>query len=1161
MNMLPADERDRRRIREDLSRSYVVEAAAGTGKTTELVRRIAGVLRAGLAGVDTIAAVTFTEKAAGELKLRLREELERSRLEASGVERDRLDRALRLLEEARVSTIHGFCADLLREHPVEAGIDPQFAVLNEAQADALFDAAFSGWIEAQLQSPGEGVRRSLRRPPRRSFGTDEDEDGPIERLRRAGLALREWRDHPSAWRRPVFDRAGAIERLVEELEAFAQLSSAPGSTRDELYVDTEGARLRWNAIATGLVARTDLDGLEGLLIDLRHDRGFARARKGRGAGYNRQRTRAEVWDARQRLYDALGDFETLANADLAALLREDLQECLQRYEALKRAEGALDFLDLLLRARALLRDVPAVRRALRRRITHLFVDEFQDTDPLQAEILILLAGEPDADEGPGLDWRDVRPRPGALFIVGDPKQSIYRFRRADVATYREVCSWLLERGAERAELSTSFRSVPGIQRLVNAAFEPVMNGDARTLRPRYVPLTPHREDDPTQPAVVALPVPEPYGVRNVTRTAIEKSLPDAVAAFIEWLVQSSGWHVLEPDRITGRLQRVPVAARHVCLLFRRLTSWGTDVTRPYVEALEAREIPHLLVGGKSFHAREEVETLRTALAAIEYPDDELSVFGTLRGALFAIGDDVLLEYRHAAGRLHPYRVPETVPERLQPVVDALHLLRTLHQRRNSRPVPDTIADLLSATRAHVGLALRRGGEQALANVLHVADLARRYEADGGLSFRGFVEALDEASERAEAPEAPILEEGSDGVRMMTVHKAKGLEFPVVVLADMTCSLARDTADRYIAGDLCAMRLAGWAPLDLIDHEPEEIERDQAEAERIAYVAATRARDLLVIPGVGDGPFDSGWLSPLNRAIYPAAGARADRLEAPGCQLRGRDTVLWRPDPDPLLHNPVTPGLHRIPSPDGGTHDVVWWDPAALRLHVEPESGIRHAELITRDAPRALVEQTLATYREWEMQRADTIVRGSAPSMLVRTAGEWARSDEPPPDGLTLPEVTVVSLARDDAQPSGRRFGTLLHAVLAATPLDGRQEAVDELAAVQGHLLGASADEIAAAAGIARAVLAHPVLIEAAGAAQAGACHREAPVTWRTADGTLFEGVVDLAFRTGGRWVVVDFKTDRAPDTALDVYRRQVGFYAAAIARATGEPCDAMLVLL
>ncbi|HEY8535746.1 MAG TPA: 3'-5' exonuclease, partial [Vicinamibacterales bacterium] len=447
-----------------------------------------------------------------------------------------------------------------------------------------------------------------------------------------------------------------------------------------------------------------------------------------------------------------------------------------------------------------------------------------------------------------------------------------------------------------------------------------------------------------------------------------------------------------------------------------------------------------------------------------------------------------------------------------------------------------------------------------ANVLYIADLARRYEAGGGLSFRGFVEALDEAAERADAPEAPILEESSDGVRMMTVHKAKGLEFPVVILADMTCSLTRDTADRYISGDLCAMRLANWAPQDLLDHEPEEIARDQAEAERIAYVAATRARDLLVIPAVGDEPYDRGWLSPLNGAIYPAPNARAERQEAPGCPLTGRDTVLSRPDPDPFLHNPVVPGLHRLPSPDGGTHDVVWWDPAALRLRVEHDNGIRHAELITRDAPRAVVEQTLTAYREWESRRAETIVRGSAPSMRVRTAGEWARTDEPPPDGLALPDVTVVSLERGEPQPSGRRFGTLLHAVLAAAPLDGRHELVDALAAVHGHLLGASADEIAAAAGLARSVLGHPLLVEAADAARRGACHREAPVTWRSDDGTLFEGVVDLAFRNGSRWVVVDFKTDRAPAAALEAYRRQVGFYAAAIARATGEPCDAVLVL-
>ena len=197
-----ADEADRVRIRTDLAHSYVVEAAAGTGKTTVLVARIISVLASGHAGatIDKIVAVTFTEKAAGELKLRLREELEAARQREIGDRRERLEQSLRYLEEARVSTIHGFCADLLRERPVEARIDPQFQVLTEDQASRLYDLAFESWLQEQLSDPRDGVRRSLRRPARRNFGADIDEDGPVERLRRAGKALLEWRDHPARWR-------------------------------------------------------------------------------------------------------------------------------------------------------------------------------------------------------------------------------------------------------------------------------------------------------------------------------------------------------------------------------------------------------------------------------------------------------------------------------------------------------------------------------------------------------------------------------------------------------------------------------------------------------------------------------------------------------------------------------------------------------------------------------------------------------------------------------------------------------------------------------------------------------------------------------------------------------------------------------------------------
>ena len=229
---------------------------------------------------------------------------------------------------------------------------------------------------------------------------------------------------------------------------------------------------------------------------------------------------------------------------------------------------------------------------------------------------------------------------------------------------------------------------------------------------------------------------------------------------MSWLVRDSGWQVAErlPAGGAGGMApaesawtRVPVEARHICILFRRFESFGTDMTRSYVEALEARDVPHLLVGGRSLHAKEEVTTLRAALAAVEYPDDELSIFATLRGSLFAIEDAALLEYHQRFGRLHPFRLPkvpidgEAAQERFAPIVEALTALCEAHRMRNQVPVAETSGRLLETTRAQAGFVMRPGGEQALANVMHIADLARRYEAGGGLSFRGFVEQLADAA--------------------------------------------------------------------------------------------------------------------------------------------------------------------------------------------------------------------------------------------------------------------------------------------------------------------------------------------------------------------------------------------------------------------------------
>jgi ATP-dependent exoDNAse (exonuclease V) beta subunit len=265
----------------------------------------------------------------------------------------------------------------------------------------------------------------------------------------------------------------------------------------------------------------------------------------------------------------------------------------------------------------------------------------------------------------------------------------------------------------------------------------------------------------------------------------------------------------------------------------------------------------------------------------------------------------------------PTSADPALPDRLAPVVEALSLLRELHRRRNARPAEETVRELLRATRAHAGFVLRPAGEQALANAMRMVELARRYELQGGISFRGFVEQL-RADAGGDAPEAPIVEETSEGVRLMTVHRAKGLEFPVVILADVTANLTPQRPGRHVdpARGLCALGLSRWLPLDLLDHEADEMARERAEGVRVAYVAATRARDLLVVPAVGDDPFaidpdlaQSGWAAPVQRALYPAADRRRISGPAPGCPASGEDSVLRGEGEPPLAEN-VRPGQHR-----------------------------------------------------------------------------------------------------------------------------------------------------------------------------------------------------------------------------------------------------------
>ena len=443
-------------------------------------------------------------------------------------------------------------------------------------------------------------------------------------------------------------------------------------------------------------------------------------------------------------------------------------------------------------------------------------------------------------------------------------------------------------------------------------------------------------------------------------------------------------------------------------------SWESDVTRPYVEALEARGIAHVLVGGRAFHEREEVEAIRAALTAIEWPDDELSVFATLRGP-------VLRDRRRRAARVGAPlsgAKPEIgfVRGELPPVsragasstrtrrqrsrtsgrsLEALWLLQRLHRHRNyvqspgfgarcsrvgptamasertSGGVSGTLQELLAATRAHVGFALRTGGEQALANVLHIAELARQYEMGGGISFRGFVDELRVAADTAQASEAPILEEDSDGVRMMTVHKAKGLEFPIVILADLTCRLSRPDAGRWIDPDRQPLRAAssaaGRRPISCCTatKKPSATRRKAAARLRRRHACPRRARrandrrrgvrrrlarsahagDL----SVADWPSDSKPPGPgMPGVSLQGLSAHTSRRRSRQADDRRARDVCVRNRPD----EPEPESRTRIPNPEPRTpirvYSVVWWDPHVLALDADSGYGLRRDDLIAKD---------------------------------------------------------------------------------------------------------------------------------------------------------------------------------------------------------------------
>jgi ATP-dependent helicase/nuclease subunit A len=1050
-------------------------ANAGSGKTAVIVERFVRAVLEDEIDPRRILAITFTEKAAGELRERLRERF----LELG--ERG----AARAAEGAHVSTIHGFCARLLRAHPFAAGIDPDFRVLDEAEGRRLRDDAFSAALSGFLDSAARTGPAAL------ELAAAYRPDRLAKLIESAHTRLRS-RGHTAPQLPPVAPRLvdpAARERLALAHRALAdRLAGEPAN-------DT--VRKAQDALERcGALLGTDVHPMPAELDAACFRPGNVRALK--------LAETDEYLEAHAAYRAAVAD--ALA-AEAWPLLSQLLAEYGREYEARKRARSGLDFEDLELLARDLLREDASLRRAYSERFELLMVDEFQDTNPRQLEILELL----DRDN---------------LLTVGDEHQSIYGFRHADVALFRARREQL-ESSGRTASLAANFRARGPLLDVINQAF-------SREFGERFVPLADGREDARELPGpLVELLVVDERGWDGAELGELPPTRPHrhaearALAARVARLVDEEG-----------------VRPGDIAVLTRALT----DIT-VFEQALEEQGLATYVTGARGYWSAQQVRDLVAYLSALANPLDEVRMFQFLACPLGGVSSDglaVLAQGRRQAGRDVWWALEQAFcgGDGTEGLTDALPeadaaRLRELcpwfaaERAAAPRHALDELIDRAIVARNYDLHALSlRNGTRRYANVRKLLRLAREYETHEGRDLRGF---LDWVARHEEAdvpePEAPVETEGMDAVRLMSIHAAKGLEFAVVCVADTGRQGpgSSDAPDLHVGEDgrvgLKVVSLDGKG-VPALDWEPLQAEaqaRADAEERRVFYVAVTRARERLIVSGTvpkvdawpdarSNGP-PLFWLGPaLAPGIEAALAPEPGRWEAANGVLvsvvtpAGAPTSPTHPHPDGPVPMGTGPRAPEAPAPPGA--------PPLERPRPLPVATLSYSSLgLYARCP----------YRFY-LQRS-----------------------------LRLPNAEPPLEARGDAEPfSGRLRGELTHRVLEELDFDHpRAPAAGEVVALAREI-GQEIDDAHGAEVVA--------LVEAFAAsdlcrrlAQASDPKRETGFAFPLGD-VVVNGVVDVMAREGDRVLVVDYKSDRlepgedlAAHTERD-YRAQRLVYALAVLR-------------
>jgi ATP-dependent exoDNAse (exonuclease V) beta subunit len=1122
----------RKRALLDYSTTLLVEAGAGSGKTALMAGRVALMLANGIPPRDLVA-ITFTEPAAGELLERIERFV--TSLAAGTVPADlkcalgaklapdkrvAVSAAAEALNEITCTTIHGFCQQLIKPYPIEAGIDPGAVIIDPAAADLAYQELMTAWLSARL-GRARADDALGRIPPMTGLGSEDDffaellataPDDALDLIAAAAdfLRIKRTARAPSAG-----VDTGTLRALLRTIDEFTRWYTDCGiaeAATAECIADL--GRLRaaledvLSAPITGRVVIRLLCSPAPKCCHSTEPRFKAWQNKGKWqaaasqAGHSKVRGE-QLSAAAKAIYDrcsaAYGNFRAnIADTALARFVSE-FDRLKTLYADYKRQAALIDFDDLLHHARDLLARNPVVRQTLANRYPRVLVDEFQDTDPLQAEILWLLCG----GASPEQPWTSGRLRAGSLFLVADPKQAIYRFRGADVDTYLAAKRALLAQDPDSVlEVTANFRSRAPILDFANDRFTPLLSEEAG--QPGFAFLTAARAASPNGHAVASFEVPIDDSHKDSRGKLDAELVREQEARIVAEIVQ----------RLIGNYQMWDKHARKMrtCRAgdIALLAPTGASLWR-YERALEFRHIAVASQAGKGFFRRQEVQDLIALTRAIADRRDTLGFGALIRGPLVGLTEDEIADSIAALPApadgdrpwLHLWTDRRAIAHPvLGPILEILqNLARKARRTTPYQILAEAVEEL--GIRAILRARYRLAPERALANVELFLEMARAYDGRGLVAF---ALAMRRNWDDAEAQVEGRPDGESDAVSVITMHLAKGLEWPVVIPINSPTELYEDTSFLHRrSDDTVHFKILGHTPSDYERVKADEKEQLRRERVRLWYVAITRACDLLLLPRQSERK-NNDWMSivdlrPADLPLFdPRAIAYAPELPLAAGTRNSQDEITWRNEAA------IIAGCRR---------SIVWQTPSR---HEMPHGLARPAERAEIYADAAALSESLPLESDAAAVPA-TIRGGRERGLIVHKLLEEVLTGETP-DQLEMLETRARALLAQLGVTEAARSEDGPHAPeLAATVL--RALAIPEISACRSRLI--------------------PELTVFS--------------VQSNADGAIYTGgVVDaLAHHADGSIaLIIDWKTDVDPSLQqIELYRDQVRDYLDATSASEG----------